>query len=264
MKALSFACLAGVLLLAACNGKKEVHDTLAAERGTDAASAADAPTGHEVPLERAVTVELYTDFSCPWCYIGVERMAALMSSTTFTKPVTVIHRVYLLDPSLPEEGVNIAENLRAKYGREPSEMFARVEEAAHASGLPLDFSKVERNYPTIRAHALTRAAEQRGTQDAVKLALFRAHFVESKNIYALDTLVDIGAANGFQPEEVHAIVTDEGLLSELRAEASQARGRGVRGVPYFLFNDGASLSGAQPEAALLNAMTRAGQDEATR
>lgn len=250
------------LLLTACKGTKAEDGsramTGAAEASADAPFAANLPET-TVNLERAVTIELYTDFVCPWCYIGVERLARLMETTVFTKPVEIIHRVYILDDTIPDEGVDMAERLRAKYGRDPAEMFGRVEDAARAADVPLDYSKITRSYPTIRAHALTHAAAERGTQNEVKQAIFRAGFQDGKNIADVDVLIAIGTAHGFQSDEVRAIIADEALLSQLRAEAAQARGRGVRGVPFFLFNDGTSLSGAQAEPAMLDAIQSAGR-----
>lgn len=210
-----------------------------------------------IELERPVEIDMYTDFNCPWCYIGAERMSSILERYQFSERVRVHHRVYLLSADMPEEGVNMAERLREKYGTDPAAMFARVEAAAHEAGLPLDYSKLERNYPTIRAHALVLHAAEKGTQDALKRALFRANFVDAKNINDVDVLVEVGTQHGFSADEVREIVTSTAELDAVRRQGRAAAGV-AQGVPYFVMNEGRGVSGAQPERVLVGEIQRAG------
>lgn len=236
-----------------------------AHHAAEASSDGGAPTAPKdtapkemIELQRSVNIDMYTDFTCPWCYIGAERISALLERYDFSERVRINHRVYLLAPNTPEEGVSIADNLRQKYGREPSEMFERVESVAHAAGLPLDYSKIERSYPTLRAHALVLHAADKGTQDSLKRDLFRANFVDARNIHDVDVLIELGVRHGFTQQEVRDIVTDEQQINDVRKQA-HAGSRVAQGVPYFLINDDIALSGAQPEQAIVDAIRRAGQ-----
>lgn len=261
MKRLISPILIAVLLLSvsACKSQTQSGESAAspkepvASTNTQQAASTDA-----VELNRPVEIDMYTDFVCPWCYIGAERMSALLERYQFTERVRVNHRVYLLAPHTPEEGVNIADNLRQKYGREPSEMFARVESVAHEAGLPLDYSKLERSYPTLRAHALVLHAADKGTQDTLKRDIFRANFVEARNINEVEVLVELGEQHGFTAQEVRDIVTSDQELDAVRSKA-RASVQAAQGVPYFIMNEGKGLSGAQPEETLLEAIEHAGQ-----
>lgn len=218
-------------------------------------------TRQVVELQYPVTIRIFSDFVCPWCYIGDARFRAALSSVEFSKAVTVEHAPYVLRPDNPEEGIDVFENLRLKYGPEQArQMVERVEAAAHGEGLRIDYSKMGKNYPTFRAHALLAHAQEHGTQDALKVALMRAHFVDGENIHDVDTLVRIGSAHGFSSEQVRAIVTD---ATEIAAVARQAQNasRFIQGVPYFVMNGRVSISGAQPAHILLQAIVRAGQIE---
>lgn len=225
--------------------------------GAPSTALKDTDSKEMIDLQRSVHIDMYTDFSCPWCYIGAEHMSALLARYDFSENVRVQHRAYLLAPNTPEEGVNIADNLRQKYGREPEEMFARVESVAQNAGVPLDYSKLERNNPTLRAHALTLAAADKGTQDTLKRDLFRANFVDARNIHDVDVLIDIGQAHGFTADEVREIVTNPENIDAVRSQAHAAT-RVARGVPYFVINDDRAFSGAQPEDALLEQIQQAG------
>lgn len=244
--------------MAGCHSKSDANGNHAvdAEKHGEA-QRTEAMEVKMVDLKNVVDIDLYTDFSCPWCYIGAERVVSMLESYSFSKPVRFHHRVYLLSPDMPEEGVNIPEDLRRRYGREPADMFARVEAAAHAAGLPLDLSKVTQGYPTLRAHALLLHAEAKGTQDLLKRDIFRANFVDAKNINDVDVLIELGVKHGFTEDEVRSIVTSPAELDAVRRQAMRAT-TVARGVPFFVFNEDRAISGAQPENVILAEIVRAG------
>jgi predicted DsbA family dithiol-disulfide isomerase len=198
-----------------------------------------------------VKIDLVGDIVCPWCYIGTERLVNVIAGDA---SVQVTHRPFLLDPGTPEAGVSLPEMLRKKYGAEPAAMFARPEAAARESGIPLDFAKVPKSYPTTKAHTLVRHAPD-GL--AMARALYRAHFVESENIADLETLVRIGGAHGVAEDTVRRVLGDATELAETRGQADAARRGGVTGVPFFVFAGRLGVSGAQSEAVLLQALTQA-------
>ena len=206
--------------------------------------------------EREVSVEVFSDVVCPWCYIGVERLERVRSAPGEGVALRVEFKPFLLQPGVPPEGLDLAEMLRKKYGGDPKEMFARVEHVARESGVALDFSKVRRMYSTLGAHALIAHAAAKGTQWALTRALFRAYFLEEKNISDADVLADLGAQHGFTRDEARALVTDSAELARVRVEASEASRGGIRGVPFFVFDRRVAVSGAQPEETLRAAVAK--------
>jgi len=200
-----------------------------------------------------ITVDLYADLVCPWCYIGSERL----DQATAGSEVVVRHRPFLLMPDAPAEGVDIPDMLRRKYRADPAQLQGRVEQAARDSGQTLDLSKQPRSYPTLRAHTLLRHAEARGTQRALARALYRANFDEARNIHDPAVLAEIAAAHGFTAAEVEALVTNDDELAATRTATGEARGLGIRGVPFFVFNGKLAVSGAQPVDVLRAAMREA-------
>lgn len=201
-----------------------------------------------------LTVDLWADIVCPWCYVGSWRLArALPDAEVRLHP-------FMLRPDTPPEGLSIPDMLRQRYGVEPEAAWARVEAEARASELPLDLRRQPRMVPTIGAHALL-TLRSGGAQVALARALYAAYFDDARDISQVEVLAEIGVAHGLDGAAVRAHVTDAGVRAQLTAEAQLASARGIRGVPFFVVRvgdgPGLALSGAQPEAALRQAAAQA-------
>ena len=200
-------------------------------------------------------IEIFSDIVCPWCFVGHQRLSRVTQALGENPEVR--YRPFYLQPDTPEAGIDIPGMLKKKYGVEPSRMFATVEAAARESELMLDLTKQRFMYPTVRAHTLLRHAERRGTQPALVRALFEAYFQEARNIADVEELVAVAKAHGFEAAEVREILADADELSVTDAVATEAARGGIRGVPFYVFNDKIGLSGAQPEAVFREAIRKA-------
>lgn len=203
------------------------------------------------PAAPPIVIDVYADLVCPWCFIGTERLEKVLAASPVASRVVVKHHAFLLDPSTPPEGIDLRALLSQRYGRDAAQLFAPAEAQARASGIPLDFTKVTRTYPTSAAHALLERAEGKGTQRALKQALFRAYFLEGKNLNDPALLTELATAHGLSAADVTATPQ---ALARVSQESEAARQRGITGVPFFVFCGGQTLSGAQPEPALAQAL----------
>jgi predicted DsbA family dithiol-disulfide isomerase len=203
-----------------------------------------------------LAIDIVTDLVCPWCLIGVRRLEAALAAFPEVTPEITFHP-FLLDPGTPDGGADLREQLRQKYRADPEAMFARVEAAARESGIPLDFAKVRRMVPTLRAHTLLRLAGERGTQRALEHALVDAYFLEGRDIGAAPVLVEIASAHGFAREEVEAAIADPAALAETRRDAAEITEQGVSGVPFFIVGKRLAFSGAQPIDAMKKVIEKA-------
>lgn len=199
---------------------------------------------YNASMTEKLDVEIVSDVVCPWCYIGEKRMRDAVALSGLD--VNIHFTPFLLDPTTPEEGADLREGLRAKYRMDPDTMFKRVEEAAHESGLPLDFSKVRRSINTIRAHTLLRHAVAKGTQVALAKALFEGYFVKGEDLGQASALTAIATQHGFTEDEATALLADDAELEETRVMAREQVERGVSGVPFFILGGRYAISGAQP------------------
>jgi predicted DsbA family dithiol-disulfide isomerase len=204
---------------------------------------------------RPVAIDLFTDIVCPWCFLGNERLERVLAASG--QAAAVSHHPFLLDPHTPPEGKDIPAMLRQKYRVDPKQVWGRLEAEARKSGIEVDLSKVRYAYPTLRAHTLIRLAAAKGTQRALVRDLFRANFLEARNINDLGVLTEIALRHGFLADEVAGLLADERELAASRADAAQAAASGITGVPFYVLDQRYAISGAQQEEVLRAAIERA-------
>jgi predicted DsbA family dithiol-disulfide isomerase len=208
----------------------------------------------------SLSLEVVSDFVCPWCFIGKRRLElALASRPEVTADWS--YRPFLLDPATPEAGADLRERLLRKYG-DPEPLFRRVENAAKENGIDLNFSKIRRSVSTVRAHTLSRHAIAKGTQRALVESLFAAYFLEGRDISAMDVLVELAEKAGFDKAECIALLESPKELQETREMASAAAEQGVTGVPFTVVGTPDSkerfaVSGAQAPEVFAKAIDRA-------
>lgn len=202
-----------------------------------------------------VSIDIVSDIVCPWCFIGSRRVEQAIEGLGIQAKVAF--HPFLLDPSLPAEGVDLRERLAKRYNVDPDKMFGRVEEAARESGIPLDFSRVRRMPSTVKGHTLVRHADVLGTQAALARALFAGYFLEGRDIGDTATLIDIAEQHGFTRDAATDLLSNDAELEETKAIARTFSERGITGVPFVIVNDKLAVNGAQSAEVFQQAITRA-------
>lgn len=209
-----------------------------------------------------LTIDVVSDVVCPWCYIGKRKLeAALALPEAANLPNVVIRwHPFQLNPDLASEGVSRQQYLADKFGgaERAAEIYERVRAAGQAVGLTLNIDGIAQQPNTLAAHALIAFA-QSGDADGSDITerLFRAYFVENRFIGSLDVLANIAEEAGLNGEDARAFVTDPEQLEAVAQADAHVRSLGINGVPFFIFNQKVSVSGAHDPATLLGAMQQA-------
>jgi predicted DsbA family dithiol-disulfide isomerase len=166
-----------------------------------------------------------------------------------------------LDPTVPAEGIDAQEHLKGKYAPHLiAEMNERLAGIAHDEGLPLrDLGAPSVRPNTFDAHRLLAAALPDGVarQQALGDELFAAYWARGENVGLRDVLADAAAAAGLSPELVATVLDGDDYAVAVRAEERLAADLGIRAVPGFVIADRFLVSGAQPPAALAEAVRKA-------
>jgi predicted DsbA family dithiol-disulfide isomerase len=167
---------------------------------------------------------------------------------------------FQLNPDLPDAGIPREEYVARKFGSRGKGVNERVVMAGRQLGIGFDYDKMRVQPNTLNAHRLMLFAERAGRQDELAEELFRAHFTEGANLTDADTLAGVAAKAGLDSEAALAyLASDEGRDAIARADVD-ARGAGIGGVPFFIFNRNIGVSGAQEPETLVQAMEQAAAD----
>jgi predicted DsbA family dithiol-disulfide isomerase len=212
--------------------------------------------------DEVLTIDIVSDVVCPWCYVGEKRLEAALADEA--GPVVVRWRPYQLDPTIPEGGLDRTEYMTRKFGdlgrvKSIHENLTRV---GAELGLPLAFDKIKRSPNTLDAHRLLRWAGSAGVQAEVADRLFKAFFVEGRDVGDRAVLVEIAAECGMDGKVVEKLLADGADVDLVRQEIEQAQSMGVSGVPFFIFGGRVAVPGAQDPATLRQAMAQARQEMA--
>ena len=191
-------------------------------------------------------IELWSDYACPFCYIGEVRLKKALKK--IPAQVEVEFKSFELDPTAPREVVSSTENRFAeKYGLSVEDARARIEsisEMGRAEGL--DFRYLTTRYTnTFDALRLTKFAQARGHDEIVE-KLFDAYFTKNLELANFDVLKNIAAECGLDVAEVEKFLASDEFAAEVRDDEREAMAYGIHGVPHFIINGKYSMNGAQP------------------
>ena len=207
-------------------------------------------------MARLLKIDVFTDVVCPWCIVGSARLDNAIAALPDDVEVVVENHPFYLDANTPKDGVDVGEMLRSKYGKDPKEMWERVESEARKAGVEMDLSKQPRMFPTAKAHTITRLAKPLGIQHELANAIANAYFLEHRQIYDDNVLADIAVSFGFDRGDALDAMNDENELAITEKLATDAAAQGIRGVPFFVFGEKYALSGAQPDEVFAQALTQ--------
>jgi predicted DsbA family dithiol-disulfide isomerase len=211
---------------------------------------------------RTLKIDLFTDIVCPWCLVGSARLDQAIAALPSDVTVDVENHPFYLDPNTPPEGVDVAQMLREKYGRDPKEMWARVEGEAKKSGIDLDLNQQPRSFPTQKAHTIIRLARDKGTQHDLANAIASAYFLDHSQVNEDEVLAGIATQFGFTREEALADMHDARELAISHELAIDAARQGIQGVPFFIFDNRFAVSGCQPQEVFGMAFSKALEEAA--
>ncbi len=194
-----------------------------------------------------VKLDILSDPICPWCYIGKANLERALERAP-DHPFEIEWHPFQLNPDMPREGVDRRSYLEEKFGGKDRTIaiYARVEAAAQAAGLTINFAAMDRTPNTLDAHRLIHWAGIEGRQNAVVNALFRAYFVEGRDIGNVETLADIADSHGLDAALVTRLLATDADIEEIRARDAHSRKMGISAVPTYIVAQQHAVPGAQP------------------
>lgn len=210
-----------------------------------------------------IKIDYWTDYICPFCYIGETRLWKAIQELGLENQVEIRIRAFELEPSAPQEAEGTVSELMAqKYYisvEEAKKRIDRITQVGHDEGLDMRYATA-RITSTRSAHRLIKLAQRHQDTELVhrlSRLLFQAFFTQNQQLSHADVLLGAALQAGLDEAEVKALLASNQFEDEVLADEREMYRQGIAGVPYFDINDWSIIRGAQPLEAFKHHLMRA-------
>jgi predicted DsbA family dithiol-disulfide isomerase len=199
-----------------------------------------------------VLVEVFSDYTCPWCYVGWARLESALARVPEDVIVEVRWRPFEIHAEVPPDGIPVED---LPYS---PEHWARMQESLRLSAAEegLDLGKRPKVSNTHRALMAGEYAcvEEPERFPAFHEALFRGYFTEGRDLGDRDAVEDMARSSGLDVDRMTRALDHGEYEGALTETAATARRLGITGTPTFVFDRRFGTVGAQPAEVLLQAI----------
>lgn len=205
---------------------------------------------------KRVSVEVWSDFACPWCWIAKRRFEKAVLGLAGKVDVIVTPKSYRLAKGVVPGDFKEAIYLKFVSNTAAEQMMSMVAEHGAKEGLKYNFDTM-RFGDTSDAHALVKSIVSPKDKHIAIERIFQAYTTDGIDIFNREVLISLvkdlkffgGTLNFDSTQIAYEIAQDE-------LEANRIS----NGVPLFVFNGDFHLSGARGVAEFENALLRAAED----
>ncbi|MDO5034682.1 MAG: DsbA family oxidoreductase [Actinomycetaceae bacterium] len=216
-------------------------------------------------------IDIWSDISCPWCYLGVRHLRAALAGFERKDEVTVRLHAYLLQPelseTLDESEPDFMARTKGMTRAEVEEGLAGITELARKDGIAIDWEKTKVS-STVSAHRLIGLAREidmeRDTTtgpDTLELkmneALQRARFELGMDVSNPESLIALAQDFDIPGARVLAALESQESAGEVFSDFQIGVQMGIGAVPVYLFDKSLMMEGTQPTKAFANALKTA-------
>jgi predicted DsbA family dithiol-disulfide isomerase len=158
-------------------------------------------------------------------------------------------RFFPLHPDTPQEGQSLADLFAGRgYDSDAIDAIAaQMKARMEAEGL--EYNRRTHTYNSRLAQELAKWADSLGGYERIHDALYRAYFVEGRNIGDMEVLLDVARSVGLPEAEAKTVLGERLFREAVDEDWELARRYGITGVPTFVC-EGRGVVGAQPYEVL--------------
>lgn len=204
-------------------------------------------------------IEVWSDFVCPFCYIGKRNMELAIEQLGLQDDVEIVYKSFQLNPEAKKSyEESIDEIIAKKYGMSLEQAKTnnqRIISAAKDVGLDYNFDDIKPTN-TFDVHRLSHYAREEGKMDEFTELMMKRYFVQAYNISDEDVLLDVVDKVGLDRVRAKEILESDEYSEDISTDIGEASHFGISGVPFFIFDRKAALSGAQPVEAFVETINK--------
>ncbi|OWU72636.1 DsbA family oxidoreductase [Marinibacterium profundimaris] len=214
----------------------------------------------QTDIVHVVEVEIVSDVVCPWCIVGFLQLRKGLEMTGLGARIR--WHPFELNPGMAPEGQNLTEHIVEKYGATPEQSQAsraQLVAIGQELGFAFNFTDETRMVNTFRAHQLLDWAAERGLQHPLKLALFKAHFTDARDVSDINVLVDVAEEVGLDAGPAREALETNERADVVRQKENYWMQNGIQGVPTICIGGKIVLTGAQEASVYADAIRASAQ-----
>ncbi len=205
-------------------------------------------------------VVYWSDFVCPFCYIGVTRLKKAAQEVGMTLELEI--KAFQLDPNA---ALHTTEDTLTRFAEkyhlskaEASEQIDSISEMGRREGL--DFKYASTLFTnTMDAHRLMKLAQSRNVSEKLAEKFYSAYFTDNLELSDHSLLKKLGLECGLDESDIDRVLNSDEYKNEVLADEVDAYKRGIDAVPYFVIGDGYAITGAESVGNMARVMRLAQQ-----
>ena len=202
-------------------------------------------------------IELWSDYTCPSCYIGKRRLEMALEQLGLVDEVSIELKSYEFDANVKAtSGKMFLDHFKEKYSLELDEVNKKIEkfqDQAKEVDIVYDFANAKQQN-TFDAHRLVKYAYDKNKGEIMSERLLKAYFTEAAEISKHDVLLNLAKEVELDEAEVASLLSLNNYAKKVYDDISEAEELDVQDVPFFIFDDKYALSGLQPLEAFIEVL----------
>lgn len=201
----------------------------------------------------AVKISLFSDYICPFCFVGAVRLERLSQEV----PLEVEWKGMEIHPETPDEG----EPMSGELGQKLTNPWGPVQHFITDEGLEFRLPSVLAN--SRLALEATEYAREQGRFPQFHRAVFEGYWQQDRDIGQVAVLAEIAQEVGLDPAGLQDYLKQGRGRPRLQSNREDAATWQVAGVPSFVFGDRFLLEGVQAYEVLKRAALKAAEPQAS-
>ena len=200
---------------------------------------------------------MFSDTICGWCYIGKERLKQALREVG-DNSIQVTNLPFQLNPDMPMEGMDRIQYIKKKFGsiENAKPMYDNMILQGQQENLEIKLDKIKKTPNTVKSHLLIDYAKLNKVENEVIDSIFESYFFKAKDIGDENVLLEIGKKHDLDIKGLEKFITQKENLQKIDKLDTIAKQMGISGVPFYIFNDKISISGAETVENLTKAINK--------
>jgi len=202
-------------------------------------------------------IKMFSDTICGWCYIGKERLKQALREVGGNS-IQVTNLPFQLNPDMPMEGMDRIQYIKKKFGsiENAKPMYDNMILQGQQENLEIKLDKIKKTPNTVKSHLLIDYAKLNKVENEVMDSIFESYFFKAKDIGDENVLLEIGKKHDLDIKGLEKFITQKENLQKIDKLDTIAKQMGISGVPFYIFNDKISISGAETVKNLTQAINK--------